>query len=100
MTKKRNFYTLLSLTRNASPDEIRRAYFESARRLHPDKNLAPGETELFLGIQEAYEVLSNPKKRTKYDATLSPEEEAKNLLDQKIIFSRPSLLNLDAADNL
>ena len=91
----RDYYTILGLRRNASPEEIRQAYFEAARHLHPDKNIAPGETELFLGVQEAYEVLSNLKKRARYDASLPPEEAPKVLLEQKILFSRPGLLHLD-----
>ena len=93
--KNPDYYSLLGLRRNASPEEIRQAYFEAARHLHPDKNIAPGETELFLGVQEAYEVLSNPKKRAKYDASLPPEQTPKVLLEQKILFSRQSLLRLD-----
>ncbi len=91
MGKKQELYTLLGLMRNASPEEIRQAYFEAARRLHPDKNLAPGDTELFLVIQEAYEVLSDSQKRTKYDASLPPEDVPDVLLNQKILFSRQSL---------
>ena len=90
-----DYYSLLGLRRNASPEEIRQAYFEAARHLHPDKNIAPGETELFLGVQEAYEVLSNLKKRARYDATLPPEEAPKVLLEQKIFFSRQGLMRLD-----
>ena len=90
-----DYYTILGLRRNASPEEIRQAYFEAARHLHPDKNIAPGETELFLGVQEAYEVLSNLKKRARYDETLPPEKIRKVLLEQKIFFSRQGLLKLD-----
>ncbi len=92
---KQDYYSLLGLRRNASPEEIRQAYFTAARHLHPDKNLAPGETELFLGVQEAYEVLSNIKKRASYDETLAPEEAPKIFLDQKIFFSRKGLLRLN-----
>jgi Ca-activated chloride channel homolog len=92
MAKKQDFYTLLGLMRNASADDIRQAYFEAARRLHPDKNTAPGDTEFFLGIQEAYEVISNPKKRVKYDSTLPREEPANYPLDQHVLFSRQSLI--------
>jgi Ca-activated chloride channel family protein len=94
MAKKPDLYALLSLTREATAGEIRQAYFKAARRLHPDKNLSPGETELFLGIQEAYEVLSNPKRRARYDASLPPEKIPASLLEQKITFSRPGLLRL------
>ncbi len=94
MTKEQDYYTLLGLARNASAEDIRQAYFEAARRLHPDKNTAPGDTEFFLGIQEAYEVLSNPKKHVKYDATLPPEKPAELPLDQRVLFSRQGLIRL------
>ncbi len=90
-----DYYSLLGLRRNATPEEIRQAYFNAARHLHPDKNIAPGETELFLGVQEAYEVLSNLKKRARYDESLPPEKPPKVLLDQKVFFSRQGLLNMD-----
>jgi Ca-activated chloride channel family protein len=92
MTIPQDFYELLGLSRNASADEIRQAYFEYARRFHPDKNTAPGDTEFFLDIQEAYEVLSNPKKRSKYDSTLPPEKPADVPLDLRVLFSRHGLI--------
>jgi Ca-activated chloride channel family protein len=95
MNQKRDFYSILGIERNATPEEIRQAYFDAARRLHPDKNVAPGETELFMEVQEAYETLSNPKKRAKYDATLPPEQPPQIPFEQRIIFSRANLLPLD-----
>ena len=71
---QQDYYALLGIMRDASQEEIKRAYFDAAQKLHPDKNTAAGETELFLGIQQAYEALSNPKRRAQYDATLPPEE--------------------------
>jgi Ca-activated chloride channel family protein len=94
MTNNQNYYELLGLMRNASAEDIRHAYFEAARRLHPDKNTAPGDTEFFLGVQEAYEVLSNPKKRARYDRSLPPEKPAEKSLDQNLRFSRQSLKRL------
>jgi Ca-activated chloride channel family protein len=94
MTIKQDFYTLLGLMRNASAEDIRKAYFDAARRLHPDKNTVPGDTEIFLDSQEAYEILSNPKKRAKYDSTLPPEKPADNPVDQRVLFSRESLLSM------
>jgi Ca-activated chloride channel homolog len=67
-----NCYQILGLTRDATPDEIRAAYFESARNLHPDVNPVPEAREQFLLVQKAYEVLSNPAKREEYDAKLPP----------------------------
>jgi Ca-activated chloride channel family protein len=95
MSGNQDFYKLLGLKRNASVEDIRQAYFEAARRLHPDRNTAPGDTEFFLDIQEAYEVLSNPGKRLKYDSTLPPEKPAGILVDQRIQFSRQALVRLD-----
>ncbi len=89
-----DYYAILGVLRDASPEEIKRAYFEAAQRLHPDKNKAPGETELFLDIQQAYEVLSNPKRRSQYDATLPPAEPVQTVVQHKIYFSRPNLVRL------
>jgi Ca-activated chloride channel homolog len=89
-----DYYAVLGVFRDASQEEIKRAYFEAAQRLHPDKNVAAGETELFLEIQQAYEVLSNPKRRNLYDATLPPEINANPILKHEVLFSRPSLVKL------
>ena len=91
---KQDHYAILGVFRNASQEEIKRAYFEAAQRLHPDKNVAAGETELFLDIQKAYEILSNPKRRNLYDATLPPEIEANSALKHEVLFSRPNLVSL------
>lgn len=92
---QRDYYAVLGVPRDASPEEIKRAYFEAAQKLHPDKNTAAGETELFLGVQQAYETLSNPDRRKQYDATLPVEEEAVRLpYRHKIIQSRTSLMKL------
>ncbi|MBI5953137.1 MAG: VWA domain-containing protein [Chloroflexi bacterium] len=89
-----DYYAVLGVFRDASQEEIKRAYFEAAQRLHPDKNVAAGETELFLGIQQAYEVLSNPKRRNMYDATLPPDIGDNPVLKYEVLFSRPSLVKL------
>lgn len=92
--KQTNYYALLGILRDASAEEIKRAYYESAQRLHPDKNQAPGETEIFLEVQQAYEVLSNPKRRALYDATLPKEETASSEIQYHILYSRPNLVHL------
>lgn len=65
-----NYYARLGVPLNASPEDIRTSYHKAAKQLHPDTNNDPTSTELFLQIQEAYEVLSDPNKRTQYDTSL------------------------------
>ena len=50
---QQDYYALLGLMRDASQEEIKRAYLEAAQKFHPDKNTAAGETEIFLGVQQA-----------------------------------------------
>jgi Ca-activated chloride channel family protein len=92
---QQDYYTLLGIMRKASQEEIKRAYFDAAQKFHPDKNSAAGETEIFLGIQQAYEILSNPKRRAQYDATLPPEEKLILPYEHRILYSRPNLVRLE-----
>ncbi len=93
--QKQDYYSILGVARNASQEEIKRAYFEAAQRLHPDRNTAAGETELFLGVQQAYEALSNPARRLQYDATLPPEEKIKLPYEYNLTYSRSSLIHME-----
>lgn len=90
-----NYYALLGVSRDASPEEVKRAYIEAAQKLHPDKNTAAGETELFIGVQQAYETLSNPSRRAQYDATLPPEVTTSLPYRHRIVQSRSSFSRLN-----
>lgn len=94
---KPDYYAILGVFRDASQEDIKRAYFEAAQKLHPDKNVAAGETELFLETQQAYEVLSNPKRRNLYDATLPPEIDVNSVIKHEVFFSRPNLVKMTEA---
>ena len=68
MEKKRDYYEVLGVAKNANADEIKKAYRKAAIKYHPDKN--PGDKEAeekFKEAAEAYDVLSNPEKRSRYD---------------------------------
>lgn len=86
-----NYYTLLGVPRDATAEEIRRAYRLSARRFHPDRNPSPEATEQFIRIQEAYETLRDPKRRARYDRTLPALAEAEDLVTLRYQVSLPHL---------
>lgn len=63
----KDYYQVLGIGRDASPDEVQKAYRKLARRFHPDVSKEPGAESRFKEIAEAYEVLKDPEKREKYD---------------------------------
>ncbi|KAI8490043.1 dnaJ homolog subfamily B member 4-like isoform X2 [Branchiostoma floridae x Branchiostoma belcheri] len=63
----KDYYKVLGISRDANEDQIKKAYRKMALKYHPDKNKSAGAEEKFKEIAEAYEVLSDPKKREIYD---------------------------------
>src|SRR5687767_11190327 len=68
VAQKRDYYEVLGVSRDAGADEIKKAYRQAALKHHPDRNPGNSESEsLFKQAAEAYEVLSAPEKRQRYD---------------------------------
>lgn len=67
MTNNTKFYEILGVSKNATQDEIKKAYRKAALKWHPDRNKSPEATEKFKELGMAYETLSDPKKKEIYD---------------------------------
>lgn len=91
-----NPYNILGVSPTASTEEIKKAYRSLAMRHHPDRNAHPGAESRFNAIKTAYELLSDPQKRTAYNQSLNnriiidPDEEALSLWNS--LFNRCGII--------
>ncbi|NTV35358.1 MAG: VWA domain-containing protein [Anaerolineaceae bacterium] len=90
----KSFYDVLVLPFDATPEEIKTAYFEAARRYHPDVNPASDAHDVFLKIQDAFDILSVPEKRTEYDKTIRGDSKYSINISSQIKYSRSALTKL------
>ncbi len=90
-----NYYNLLKLPVDATPAEIRAAYFEAAKRFHPDVNPDKDAEKIFTQAKEAYEVLSVAEKRKSYDYSLPPGTLKPAEINLKAYFSKTGIPKMD-----
>ena len=67
MTQQKEYYQILGVSRDATEEDIKKAFRQQALKYHPDRNQEPGADQKFKEINEAYQVLSDPEKRKLYD---------------------------------
>lgn len=82
----KDYYKVLGIAKGASEEEIKKAYRKQALRFHPDKNKSPGAEDKFKEIAEAYDVLSDAKKKDIYDRF---GEEGKPMMNEPVASPRP-----------
>ena len=68
---KKNYYDILGVSKDASAEEIKKAYLKLAKKYHPDTSKEDNAEEMMAKINEAYDVLSDERKRAKYDLDLA-----------------------------
>ena len=94
MPDKTDFYRRLNIGTGASEDAIKKAYRLAARKAHPDVNKNEGATQLFLEIQEAYKILSDPNMKGAYDDDRMPDH-TRSSIHTTIEYSQSALLRLN-----
>lgn len=77
-TSATTYYGLLGVPRDVDPDGLKNAYRRAARQWHPDVCKEPNANEIFMQIQNAFNILSNQKTRARYDAGLALEATLRN----------------------
>jgi len=83
-----SFYSILGVNSSATTEQIRKAYIDLARKYHPDSNLGSRNGDIFIVIQHAYDVLSNPQKRKEYDESGKLQASSRPPIEIKWAFSR------------
>lgn len=90
----KNYYDILQVNRNASPEIIEKAYKTLAKKYHPDlqteENKKQSE-EILKEINEAYEILSDEEKKKTYDATLAEQEKQNSTVNNDTVYTSPLL---------
>jgi len=76
-----NLYKILNIDKSATPDQIKKSYFELAKKYHPD-SADESEVHKFYEVSEAYQVLSDPEERRAYDLTLGGGKIEKVLVEE------------------
>ena len=94
MPAKTSFYDRLNISESATNEDIRKAYRNAARRLHPDVNVEAGATELFINIKEAYEILISSDKRAAYDGNVFREAKSPPPVRIDMYYSRAALMRM------
>ena len=89
-----NLYHILKIKKTASPEEIKKAYYKMAKKLHPDKD---GDNEQMALVNKAYETLSDQEKRKYYDET--GETELKDFDKQILVYIRDCMYAIFADEN-
>lgn len=98
MTETRSLYDILGIDRDAEPAAIKRAHRQKAKAHHPDTNPGEDAEAEFRAIQHAYEVLSDPTRRARYDDTGDAEEEKPDNSAAQLIASLSIVFNSAMAE--
>ena len=66
-TRKRDYYEILTVGRDATPEDLKKAFRKQALKYHPDRNKEADADERFKEVNEAYQTLSDPQRKAQYD---------------------------------
>jgi Ca-activated chloride channel family protein len=93
MDASQDYYAVLGLNPDATPDDIKKVYRQLVRQYHPDAQQAAGTSMLFREVQAAYEVLSDPERRAAYDRLRAESGQSpESVFQLRLQFSRTPLL--------